>query len=88
MRISKTLDLDIDMNTSTYIFTNNNLSALLKDLSSEEEHQILGGAKISHKPVCKSKLKIEGIKVTGGNIVGLEEGSGGTGSGLGIIQIF
>ncbi|MHC5825864.1 MAG: hypothetical protein ACYT04_60940 [Nostoc sp.] len=47
------------MNTSTHIFTNNNLSALLKDLSSEEEHQILGGTKISHKPVCKSLLKIE-----------------------------
>lgn len=53
------------MNTSTYLFTNNNLSALLKDLSSEEEHQILGGTKISHKPVCKSKkskLQIERIK--------------------------
>ncbi|MHC5721699.1 MAG: hypothetical protein ACYTX0_59210, partial [Nostoc sp.] len=45
-----------DMNTSTYIFTNNSLSALLKDLSLEEEHQILGGTKILHKPVCKSKL--------------------------------
>ncbi|MHC5819779.1 MAG: hypothetical protein ACYT04_28885 [Nostoc sp.] len=49
------------MNTSTYIFTNNSLSALPKDLSSEEEHQILGGTKISHKPVCKSKLITKGV---------------------------
>ncbi|MHC5674814.1 hypothetical protein [Nostoc sp.] len=44
------------MNISTYVYTDNSLSALLKDLSSHEEHQILGGTKISAKPVCKSKV--------------------------------
>ncbi|MHC5730352.1 MAG: hypothetical protein ACYTXY_40845, partial [Nostoc sp.] len=44
------------MNISTYVYTDNSLSALLKDLSSHEEHQILGGTKISPKLVCKSKV--------------------------------
>lgn len=53
------------MNTSRYVYTDNSLSALLKDLSSEEEHQILGGASWNnnHKRVCKPKIFIVQTKI-------------------------
>lgn len=60
MLLSNSFSRIINMNTSTYVYTDNSLSALLKDLSSYEEHQILGGVSLNnnHKRVCKPKIFI------------------------------